>query len=247
MRGGWQMPYFADNLQVNKPSKNGTGVVILPHVTWDWIASFTESHELNTHMLNLKSFFEGNITLAKGYFFDLIDSTLCSSKPFGFVSVQFEWCWTVLDGNLTEYAQDWVKELLQKKDYIFCGYGAFTDWFNRNYALTPEYEVNFISPYSGEKIEWFFNVEKRVARTENRVVSFVDYEDQSPDEFLTKSAVFDMNYPSSTLNCVDNSLKFTIDALGGGICRAPLATESFPYDGKLKEFVSFSTTYVIAP
>jgi hypothetical protein len=127
MRGGWQMPYLADKLHANKPSRNETGVVILPHVTWDWIASFTESPELNTHILNLKSFFKGNMTLAQNYFFDLIDSTLYASKPFGFVSVQFEWCWAALDGDLIEFAQDWIEELLKKKEYTCWSYETFTN------------------------------------------------------------------------------------------------------------------------
>ena len=236
MRGGWQLPYYASSSHVLKPNEEERGVVILPHVTWDWGASFTESHELNTQIYNLKSIFKGNMTMAENYFYNLVDETLRGSKPLGFVSIQFEWCWAGLDGNMKDYAKNWIMELLKKRDCNFWSYGAFSDWFIEQYKFTPEYSVNFVSPYSKQKIEWFFNRSYRIARMENRIVSYIKYQEQTSDKYLETCEIIDMANPSSTENSIDNSLEFTVDALGGGAYRAGVNGESLLYEGNLDDF-----------
>ncbi len=54
------------------------------------------------------------------------------------------------------------------------------------------------------------------------MVSSGDYSEQSGDKYLSSFAVINMNEPASISNCIDTSLNFTIDALGGGAFRAPV-------------------------
>ena len=87
MRGGWQMPYYAPEGNALVPKREGYGLVILPHNTWDWRASFEHDHEYNTHILNAMSMFNQNYTATLKYLIQLIDRSLGSITPFGYVSI----------------------------------------------------------------------------------------------------------------------------------------------------------------
>jgi hypothetical protein len=67
MRGGFQMPYYASPENVLIPGDNST--VILPHASWDWVASFQVTHNLQLHPLNLITRIFHSSTLAKHIFY----------------------------------------------------------------------------------------------------------------------------------------------------------------------------------
>lgn len=236
-RGGWQLPYFAHHGNVLRPnSVQSQGIVVFPHLTWDWSASFTATHHLCTHPLALQAVFNGNMTSAETYFQNLIDNTLEACEPLGLVSVQFEWVWAGIDGGIKDYAKIWIKNLLATKPVRFWTYEDIARWFKANYALTPDYSVNFVSPYNNEKIEWYYCQTFRIARINGNVVSYVKYDVQADSPFLTSSLRPDFASPWSLGNCIDTSLSLTIDALGGGLYRSPVADIAFPYEGQLSQF-----------
>jgi hypothetical protein len=111
-----------------------------------------------------------------------------------------------------------------------------TDWFKATYNSTPTYRVSFQSPYSNATIEWYYSTDCRVARVGNYVVSFVDYTVQGSDNFLTTNATVDLESEKSATNCIDDSLNFTINALGGATLKAPVTTSSKYYAGDLANF-----------
>jgi len=235
-RGGWQLPYYAHHSNVLRPNDvESHGIVVFPHLCWDWSASFTTTHLLCTHPLPLKNVFNDNMTKAETYFQDLIDSGLGASEPLGLVSVQFEWVWAGINGGMKDYAKNWIKNLLATKSVEFWTYEDIATWFKANYALTPAYSVNFVSPYNNEKIEWYYCRKFRIARANGNVVSYVEYNAQADDIFLTsfKPNFFSTSFPG---NCIDTSLSFTIDALGGGLYRNPVLNTPFPFEGQLSQF-----------
>lgn len=239
-RGGWQLPYYAHHSNVLRPNDvESRGIVVFPHLSWDWSASFTATHMLCTHPLALKTAFDGNMTKAETYFQDLIDTGLGASEPLGLVSVQFEWVWAGINGGMKDYAKNWIKNLLATKSVEFWTYEDIATWFKANYALTPAYSVNFVSPYNNEKIEWYYCRKFRIARANGNVVSYVEYNAQADDVFLTSS--FKPNFFSTSFpgNCIDTSLSFTIDAFGGGSYRSPIVNTPYPYEGKLSEFPQY--------
>ena len=236
-RGGWQLPYFAHHGNVLRPNNvQSQGIVVFPHLTWDWSASFTETHHLCTHPLALQTVFDGNMTSAETYFQNLIDNTLEACEPLGLVSVQFEWVWAGIDGGIKDYAKIWIKNLLATKPVRFWTYEDIAGWFKANYALTPDYSVNFVSPYNNEKIEWYYCQTFRIARINGNVVSYVKYDVQADSPFLASSLRPDFASPWSLGNCIDTSLSFTIDALGGGLYRNPVLNTPFPFEGQLSQF-----------
>jgi hypothetical protein len=234
MRGAFQMPYYANPFHVNMPNTQSRGIVILPHSLWDWIASFKISHNLHTHPHMIKTIFDEDVERAKDYFLKLIDYSLYGSEPFGYCTFQFEWNW-IYAWNYTEYIKDWIQELLSR-DYTFMDFEEVAQWFRENYQLTPTYRINFISPYTNERIEWYYDTKIRVARIENQVVSFIDYTKQNPDKYLTKTQTIHWDQPQTDLNCIDTRLEFEIDALGGGYLRAPIKTQPYYYTGDLANF-----------
>ena len=235
-RGGWQLPYYASPNHVLIPTNSDEAVVVFPHQVWDWISSFTITHNLHTHPLSLMGFFGGNVTLAKTYFLDLIDRSLEGSDPFGFASIQFEWSWHC-NNNLQGQVKDWIQTLLSTRNYSYWTLQDVTGWFKNEYSSTPSYTVNFCSPYDNETVEWFYNQNKRVARVNGEVVSYINYENQNPDKFLNHTFVPDISVsPNNPDNCVDDSLNFTIDGIGGGQYRAPIRDNGTAYNGTLGNF-----------
>jgi len=245
-RGGFQMPYYASPTHILVPSTTSGGIVVLPHSTWDWVASFTVDHNLQAHVDNLMTMFHNNRTLAKNYFLSFIDNTFSGSQPFGFVNFQFEWSWT-LKWNNTDVAKDWITTLKTEYSQYLVTYEEFVDWFKSNYPTTPEYRINFTSPYDQERIEWYHSNESRVARIGSYVVSYVDYTKQLPDNYLNQNQA--INWPgnhSDPKNCVDDSLTFNVDALGGGHLRPPPSTLPISYTGDLRDFSKYYVTLALA-
>lgn len=240
-RGGFQMPYYANSRNILVPSTSG-GIVVLPHSTWDWVASFTFNHTLQAHVVNLMKIFNNNGTSAKNYFLTFIDRTLSGSSPFGFFSFQFEWSWT-LSAGYSDVAKDWITTLMSRYPDYLVTYEELVDRFKTNYPTTTEYRISFTSPYDNESIEWYYSSDNRVARIGNKVVSYVDYLIQLPDKYMTQTASIlwnDSAYDPD--NSVDDSLTFGRDALGGGNLRAPASTLPVPYTGDLKDFNIYSST-----
>jgi len=245
-RGGFQMPYYASPTHILVPSTTSGDIVVLPHSTWDWIASFTVDHNLQAHVDNLMTIFHNNRTLAKNYFLSFIDNTFSGSEPFGFVNFQFEWSWT-LDYNNTDVAKDWITTLMTEYSQSLITYEEFVDWFESNYPTTPEYRINFTSPYDQERIEWYYSNESRVARIGSDVVSYVDYTKQLPDNYLNQNQAINWKgNASDPKNCVDDSLTFNVDALGGGRLRHPPSTLPISYTGDLRDFSKYYVTLTLA-
>lgn len=237
MRGGFQMPYYANPNHALIPSNQMQGIVILPHSTWDWIESFRITHNMHLHPMNLIKLFNSDVTKAKNYFLSLIDYALNGSEPFGLAICQFEWEWCV-DWGYDEHAKDWINTTINTRTYEFWDLETIAEWFKANYQFTPTYHIAFTSPYSNEQIEWSYDLNSRIARIGNKVVSYVDYAKQASDKFLTEAKRVNWAVPSSSSNCIDNSLEFKIDALGGGELRAPIKTDMYHYSGSLSDFPS---------
>jgi hypothetical protein len=242
-RGGWQLPYYAHHNNALRPNDvESHGIVVFPHLCWDWSASFTATHMLCTHPLALKNIFDGNMTTSGIYFRDLIDADLEACEPLGLVSVQFEWVWAGINGGIKDYAKNWIRNLLATRSAKFWNYEDIVTWFNANCASTPAYSVNFVSPYSNERIEWYYCQKFRIARVNGNIVSYVEYNAQMDDVFLASS--FEPNFFSASVpdNCIDTSLNFTIDVLGGGKYRSPVVNTPYPFGGKLSEFPQYYQT-----
>src|SRR3990170_244326 len=238
-RGGFQMPYYANQSNILCPSQSTGGMVVLPHSTWDWSASFTVSHNLQLHPLNLMNMkYPGNQT-AKAYVLSMLDDSLAGSSPFGYVTVQFEWSWLFQDGDVSQVL-DWIRTLLSTRpSYRYLTFEDTVDWFRGNYEQTPTYRINFASPFDGTRIEWYYSLSGRVARVDEKVVSYVDYTRQQPDRYLESFTPLFWGSPSNSTNSLDNSLSFKIDALGGGALRATVSTEAVPFDGDLQYFETY--------
>jgi methyl-accepting chemotaxis protein len=125
-------------------------------------------------------------------------------------------------------------------------YEEFVDWFKLNYPTTPEYRINFTSPYDQERIEWYYSNESRVARIGSYVVSYVDYTIQLSDKYLNQTATIYWGNASDPKNCVDDSLAFYVDALGGGRLRHPPSTLPIPYTGDLRDFSKYYVKWALA-
>ncbi len=238
-RGGFQMPYYSNSSNILCPNFDAGGIVVLPHSTWDWTASFTVSHNLQLHPLNLMNMkYSGNQT-AKNYFLNLVDATLAGSSPFGYATIQFEWSWLLRDGDEWQVL-DWLQTLIHSRTtYQYLTFGDAVSWFKANYNQTPTYRIDFTSPYDGTRIEWFYSLTSRVARIGNNVISYVDYSNQQPDRYLTTHSPIVWDSPASSTNSIDNSLSFKVDALGGGYLRAPISTASVSYNGDLEDFAAY--------
>lgn len=188
--------------------------------------------------MNLIKLFKDDIAKAKDYFLSLIDRTLSASEPFGLAICQFEWEWCV-DWGYEEYVKDWINTTITMRTYEFWDLETVAEWFKTNYQFTPTYHINFTSPYSNEQIEWFYDLNSRIARIGNEVVSYVDYTKQAQDKYLTQTKFIDWSLPHDLdVNCIDTSLDFEIDALGGGDQRAPIKTNTYHYSGDLSSFPS---------
>lgn len=236
--GGWQLPYYASFTHILRPS-NGKSAIVFPHLTWDWINSFEYSHHLNTHPYNVFQYYR-DVGKAKNYWLRLIDNSLLATEPFGFVSVQFEFCWMLNEGFADE-CFEWLSTLLNNPLYDFWSYNDVANWFMSNFDVNPIYTVNFFSPMFNSHVEWYWSNEKRICRFNGKILSYVDYTINEIDPYRTKTQTIDwtsgwLNNPD---NCVDISLYscIKIDALGGGELRYHPQQNGVPYSGKLSDFI----------
>jgi hypothetical protein len=241
MRGGWQLPYYADGSNILVPKRN-KGIVVFSHASWDWIDSFQINHNLQLHPMNLIQYF-GNSRRAEQYFLNMIARNSYSCNPFSLSVVQFEWGWCCKSNDDSETSV-WIRHLLNH-NYLFWNFEDIAEWFSNSFDHTPEYTIRFTSPNSGKSIEWFYSCDYRISRVAGMVNSFVQYSNQDVDKYLTTSAVIDWSRPScpnEADNQIDLSLNFSIDALGGGFLRSPVITKSYEWVGDLRDFPSHYNT-----
>ncbi len=236
MRGGWQLPYYASEVNALMPeNQTNGGMVVLPWVTWDWIDSFTLSHIYNTHPVDVSATQVANRT---EYLTRLLDENLAASQPLGYSAFSFEYDWLKLLNRL-DFAGSILSYLINNTEYRKLSVGNFSAWFKQTHLVTPNYRVNFRSPNSNQIIEWFYNQNMRLARVNNAVVSFIDYSKQPLDIYLQEASKVNFTLPSTGNNTIDNSVKFTLDALGGGQYRAPPRDEPISYSSDLSDFPSY--------
>jgi len=236
MRGGWQLPYYSysKNSLVPENTTQG-GFIVYPWLTWDWLDSFTLGHNYDTHPIDVLDTQVGD---AASYISSLIEANLAATQPFGYSAFSFEYDWLKLSNNL-ETAGKVITHLLNNSTYEKLSVGNFTEWFKTNYASTPTYTVDFVSPYSKQGIEWYYSQQYRIARTNGSVLSFIDYTHQEQDPFITKTAIVNFSEIRSPTNAIDTSLNFTIDALGGGKYRSPIVDIPVTYSGELPSFPQY--------
>ncbi len=237
MRGGWQLPYYASQNNALMPeSQTESGVVVLPWLTWDWIDSFTVSHNYNTHPVDTAYISVPNST---AYILNLIKANLGASSPVAYSAFSFEYNW-IKSLNFTDKVSAILDNIINDDSYAKLSCGNFTQWFKKTYATTPNYRVNFTSSHSNQSVEWFFDVNSRIARLSGKVVSYVNYQNQAADKYLTKAAAdVDFNQARTGNHPIDTSLTFTIDALGGGEFRAPSKRNGITYSGDLADFPAY--------
>ena len=235
MRGGWQLPYYAYTKQAIMPENTTEGgMVVLPWLTWDWIDSFKLSHLYESETMGCAA---PNST---EYVTDLLERTADSCSPFGYAAFSFDFDWYYNKGEMVN-ATKALSRLLADDSYQKYSCGNFTRWFKAYYPSTPNYSINFTSPNSNESVEWFYCKDFRVTRVNQTVVCYVDYTGQQPDKYLTSAANVNWTQPKAPLNCIDTSLTFAIDALGGGQYRAPVVGSGMAYSGLLSDFQRFFT------
>jgi hypothetical protein len=239
MRGGWQLPYYASSTNALAPENTTSGgIVVLPWLTWDWIDSFTLSHFYESECYGSPA---SNVS---DYVTKLVEDSSSAGSPFGYATFGFSFDWYyseyVSSGYpAINYTATVLLNLLSNSTYQKYSDGNFTAWFKNNYASTPTYDVNFTSPNSGQTIEWYYDNESRIACYNGTVICYVDYTRQQPDKYLTDVATVNFSMPTSNTNLIDNSLQFTIDALGGGKNRATVVSNGIPYSGMLSDFPEY--------
>jgi hypothetical protein len=234
MRGGWQLPYYASSISALMPENaSERGVLVYPWLTWDWVDSFTLDHVYDTHPFDVTGTRVENKT---DYVLRLINDTLNNAEPLGYAAFSFEFGWIDSLGLLNQTGQ--ILQGILDADYGKMALGNLTVWFRNQYQTTPTYAMNFTSPNSGTSIEWLYELAGRVARVNDSIVSYVNYSRQTSDPYLTEYAPINFSKPNASPNVIDNSLTFTIDALGGGKNRAPIRDSATVYDGNLADFLS---------
>ena len=212
MRGGWQAPYYGSRENVIVPSRTG-GVVILPHLTWDWIARYTLDHRCNTHPENSYQVFEKDSMKALEYMKVLIGQTLDRLEPFGYAMVGFEFKNMGLRAGILGMVREYYSWIIEWSGAEIMTPSQTVEWFTTKFAGTPEYRIRFRSPATGEEVEWFFNPYYRLARSGWFVKSFLDYAEQKPDPYLNKGGFVNFYQKPTATNQIDTSLTFKIDAL----------------------------------
>ncbi|RLI24969.1 MAG: hypothetical protein DRO52_04730, partial [Candidatus Hecatellales archaeon] len=238
MRGGWQAPYYGrqDNIYVPNPKRGG--VVVIPHVTWDWVARFVKDHHYNSHLENAKRVL-GSWEKAVEYCEALIDRTLEGLQPFGYARTEFEFDQLYKEGGLP-YAKKYYERLIKRTDVVHMTNSEFVEWFKKHYPKTPIYTITYVSPIENLKIEWYYSPEYRIARMNGKIVSYIKYQEQKADKYLNQTAKIDRtNYNWNPSNHIDTSLAFKIHCLGGGKWNPKSYCKGIPYSGKLKNFPQY--------
>lgn len=238
MKGGWQLPYYHNSEHALKPSETSDGLVVFPHVIWDWVSSLTYSHFLNTHILDAYPQIYPDPSQAVTYCLKLINESLSCSEPFGYATTMFEWMWIINRQDFNETATDYYQKIINQHGSICQLYNETTSWFKAHYPKTPTYQVKFTSPYDGQKVEWYLDLNYRIARLENHVKSYIIFKNQT--EYWSNHICYvDFGKPANETNCADNSLEFEIDDLGGGYLRDSSKGGSEYYTGNLADFPAF--------
>lgn len=236
MRGGWQLPYYHSHEHALKPAKDNKGLVVFPHLTWDWISSLTVSHELNTHILNAYDICDRNQTRTLEYVKGLIDANLNMVEPFGYATVMFEWDWLMSLG-LGDFAANFLRMLIDEYSSYAQTYQETTEWFRAKYLKTPTYHFKFESNFDGQQIEWYYDLNCRIAKVGNKIKSYIEFQGQIDvwrnHYWLVEEENINPNDPA---NCADYSLSFLIDDLGGGNFRSVAKGGSVAYDRDLESF-----------
>jgi hypothetical protein len=246
MRGGWQLPYYASNYNALVPNNASFGTTIYPWMAWDWIDSFYNSHEIDTHPMDLLS--EAEITNRTAYSLALIDASLNSITPIPYLNFGVEYDWLLTNATVMDEAEAIINSIVANTDYAKMRISEFDDLFRTVYHYTPSYSVNFTSPLSGDNIEWYYSQNYRIARINNTIVSYVDYRNQASDKYLTTYEPTNHTAPTTLTNTINTSLEFTIDDLGGGEYRAPIQNNSVVYIGTLSNYqLHTDLQYVFLP
>jgi hypothetical protein len=241
MRGGWQAPYYASRENIMVPSAR-RGLVVLPHLTWDWIARYSLNHGYNTHPQNSYLAWGGNAGKALQYMKALIQQTLDGLDPFGYVMVGFEFKRMGLDAGILGMIREYYSWILGEAGGEVMTPSQTVEWFNSHYDGTPEYRISFQSPASGEWVEWLFNTKHRIARSGILVKSFIDYSDQKRDPYLDEKGFINFYQNPTFSNQIDTSLAFKIDGLGGGVGNPYPRDQGIIYLGPLTLFPLFLST-----
>lgn len=242
MKGSWQLPYYHNSEHALKPAEDNKGLVVFPHAIWDWVSSLTYNHRLNTHVLNVYPHIYSNSSQAINYCLKLINESLSCSEPFGYASTMFEWTW-INRQDLNETATNYYQQIINQHHSICQLYNETTSWFKSLYSKTPTYRVTFTSPYENQQVEWYLDLNCRIARVGSYVKSYVIFKNQT-EYWLDHICYVDFGKSASGTNCIDNSLKFEIDDLGGGYDRDTAKGGSMYYTGNLVDFPSLYNTLV---
>lgn len=235
MKGGWQLPYYHNPDHALKPAEDSSGLVVFPHVTWDWVSSLTRSHFLSTHILGVYPHVYPDSSDSIIYCLKLINESLSCSQPFGYASAMFEWKWIIGCQDRNETSANYYRQIVNQHGSVCQMYNETTSWFKSHYSKTPTYQVTFTSPYDDQQIEWYLDTDHRIARVDNYVKSYVVFEGQT-EYWLNHVSNVDLYSPASETNCIDNSLEFEIDDLGGGYLRDSAKGGSVYYSGNLTDF-----------
>ncbi len=242
MRGGWQLPYYHNHDHTLKPAKDNDGLVVYPHLTWDWISSLTVSHHLNTHPLDIICMYPTNTEVIQ-YAVKTIYRNL-ELQPFGYATVMFEYDWVKAysEQRAPGLLDEFTNALLQ--EFGWCGrtYSQTTGLFRALYLKTPTYHFEYTSPYDDQTVEWYYDTNCRIARVGTEIRSYIEFDGQK-DPFLKSSRISEQT-PDIHTSKSNNSLRFNIDDLGGGEYRAPSRGNSVPYNGQLEDFPRFYKIYM---
>ncbi|MFX1577987.1 MAG: hypothetical protein ACFFCF_12580 [Promethearchaeota archaeon] len=239
MKGGWQLPYYHNSEHALRLAEDNSGLVVFPHLTWDWVSSLTHSHYLNTRILDAYGCLNSNSSQAIDYCLRLISESLSSSEPFGYACTMLEWESIQNSPDLIETTTEYYQQIILQHNSICQLYNETTSWFKINYDKTPTYQVTFTSPYDGKQTEWYLDTDYRIARVENHVKSYVIFKGQR-EYWLSHVCNVDFDKGPDENNCIDNSLEFEIDDLGGGFDRDSPKGGSMYYTGNLFDFPSFN-------
>lgn len=240
--GNWQCPYYARENNVLLPSEKGKGIVMLPHLTWDWICRNTKNHQWSSHPEGLYTV-SNNENEMLDYLKSLCRKTVENMEPFGFFVTMFE---NVCSHAYNNYYRSWYEWLLsQDFDYMTCD--EIADYLNENFDETPTYTIEYTpSEITGEtrSIEWFFNKDYRIARLSNNYVcNFIDYtKNQTYDQYLDSIGSISTSSSPSKANCIWYSVYYTIDDWRG----APNGSQETVKKGQFfdKNLEKFSSLWV---
>ena len=214
MVGGWQAPYYSNESNVLAPSRGGKGVIVFPHMTWDWIGRYKDPH-YNMHPQNAYLAMGRDKQKALTYMKKLASETLASLEPFGYIAVTFEFKNLCMDYGILDMAQEYLRWLISDSGATLMTFSEAANWFMKVYPSNPEYRITFTSPSTSQTVTWLFNEHTRIAVKDGKIVSLIDYTKQQPDPFLRVSATLDPSKTQSRINVIDTSLKVEIDLLSG--------------------------------